>query len=504
MKRNKLVAALSAITLLAGAANAQLTIDQIDTGALTEIDSFYPLAEEIDFPALILAGGADAFFGLEVRTQGVIPPGQNIFLTIEIENGTLAANLDGSEISAGITGAVVDSGGAIGDTFVRYLITTDTLDVSTVAGLDGIALDLPVLVSSCSCGTSFNVTEFRTEGTGASGTDIEGGTAKLIDRPSGFPALGCFDTYEAELVPDSDIDFDNLSILDVSTGFTNFVDGPPANDTDVEARLGVFFLDVDTAVNIDLDWTKAAPSDVLGYNVDIEFTDSLGLVEGIGFPTGGIFFTSLPTPIVGNTISLSSSIGAGVPVETGDFLLSINGVDSVTPQEVDVSKADLFLDTSRNLLAIDPFIFAEVDNLAADGQVYGPFDWVSDGQHLVNSIFRVTGFDGQSDILALLLVGNSSTGLNGGYEFLIPASDVQGGEVRFNSAFLESLAGAFGTADIVLVFATNLDLDVDRLIAGPAQATVVPFGDGANQDGTGALAPADDPAGGVNGDDGSF
>ena len=532
MKSTKLLGAVSAATLLGGVANAlpvfppspplvpapgpagpSLEIDQINTltgtlsdstpiGGASTISGAYLLAEEVDFPQLVANGDADAVFGLEVRTQGVIPPGQNIFLTIEIENGTLAANLDGSEILTGITGAVVDSGGSIGDDFVRYLITTDTFDLSTIIGRDGIALDLPILLSSCG-DTTFNVTEFRTEGTGSSGTDIEGGTAMLTD---GFspPAVQCVDAYRANLFPDF-----GPTVLDFTTGFTNFVVGI---DSPTVATLGSFGLFVDTTAAIDLDGTLADPNDVLGFEAMIDFDDTSGIVSGEGIASPGSLFSSTATaPSSGSIPLVGSNVASGF-TQGGLFTLTVDGATAISPQEVTVSNANIFLDTSDALVAEDPFLNADVEDLRVNGQFYGFFDWVADANGFVNSIFRISGLDGLSDIPAQLIVKNAQGGgaYDGTYAFTILASDVEGSEIRLNSDALSAIVGTtapdglFRTADIALVISTDLDLDVDRLLSGPAQATVVPFGDGANQDGTGALAPADDPAGGVNGDDGSF
>ncbi|MEM7491939.1 MAG: hypothetical protein AAF296_01070 [Pseudomonadota bacterium] len=506
MKSTKLLGAVSAVAMLAGAANAQLTIDQVDTGVATTIDSFYELAEEVNFPQLALNGDADGVFGLEVRTQGVIPPGQNIFLTIEIVNGTLAANLDGSEITSGIVGAVVDAGGSIGDTSVRYLITTDTSDSSSVSGLDGIALDLPVLISSCG-DTTFNVTEFRTEGTGSSGTDIEGGSAMLTSRGSGLPALRCADAYQANVFPDSD-----LTVLDFTTGFTNFVVSAP--DTATTAVLGEYDLFVDTTVNIDLNSTPASPGDVLGFESSIDFDDGSGILSGVIAPDTGTLFDAGPTAQSFLSIPFVGTPDATLDFEEGTFTVTLNGINAVTPQEVTVSDANLFLDTSLALNAQDAFLFADVEDLRVNGQFYGFLDWVADANGFVNTIIRATGFDGQDDIQAQLIIKNAQGGAayNGTYSFVVAASDVEGSEIRLTSNDLSAIVAASGsapdgnfrTADVALVFSTDLDLDVDRLLSGPQTATVVPFGDGANQDGSGALAPAADPAGGVNGDDGSF
>jgi hypothetical protein len=490
MKNAKLFAAASAAALMAGAANAQLAIEQ-DSPAGATITAPYSIAEEVDFPVAALAGDLDAGLGVAVLTQGVIPPGQNIFLTLNLTNATLTANLDGSEIDLGITGAVVDDGGAIGDSFVRYLITTDNSDLSTGdASRDGININLPIEMSSCG-DVTVSVSEFATE---SGSTPIEGGTAALA-----VPAITCDEAFVTTLAPDVD-----TTVLDFTGGFTNFVVSAP--DTATTAVLGDYELTIDTAVNVDLQGTNADPAMVLGFESSVDFVDADGVDDGTAAPVVGTLFDAGPTLVSGNSVPLVGTPDATLASETGTFSISIDGVTPIAAQTVSVSGALIDLDDSTfSLQDTDPFNSADVEDLRLNGQYFGPFDWVSDGTKLVNTIFRVTGLDGVSDIPAQVIVANARNGAasEGVFPFTILASDVEGSEVRLNSDALEAIAGQFGTADISLVFSTDLDLDVDRLLAGPSQAVVVPFGDGANLDGVGGQSPTTPPSS-DNDDDGNY
>ncbi len=497
MKNAKLFAAASVAALMAGAANAQLAIEQ-DNPAGATITAPYSIAEEVDFPVAALAGDLDAGLGVAVLTQGVIPPGQNIFLTLNITNATLTANLDGSEIDAGITGAVVDDGGSIGDSFVRYLITTDTLDSSNFLGLDGININLPIEMSGCG-DVTVSVTEFATE---SGGTPIEGGTASLA-----APAITCDEAFVTTLVPDAD-----TTVLDFAGGFTNFVVAAP--DTGTTAVLGEYDLVVDTTVNVDLAnnsltpdvGTPADPSMVLGFESSVDFVDANGVVNGTAAPGVGTLFDAGPTAVASNSVPLVGTPDATAAIEDGTFSILIDGSTSIEAQTVSVSGAIIDLDDAgHSLQDTDPFNSADVEDLRLNGQYFGPFDWVSDGTKLVNTIFRVTGLDGLSDIPAQVIVNNARNGAatEGVFPFTLLASDVEGSEIRLNSDQLEAIAGQFGTADISLVFSTDLDLDVDRLLAGPSQAVVVPFGDGANLDGLGDQSPTT-PTSPDNDDQGNF
>jgi hypothetical protein len=483
------MAAASIAAIMVGTAGAQLAIEQ-DNAAGSTITAPYSIAQEVDFPVAALAGDLDAGLGVSVLTEGVIPPGQNIFLTLQITNATLTANLNGSEMDLGKTGAVVDSGGSIGDSFVRYLVTTDAVDLSTGdATRDGLRVNLPIEMSSCG-DVTVSVTEFKTE---SGGTNIEGGAATLA-----APAITCDEAFVTTLAPDLD-----TTVLDFTGGFTNFVVAGP--DTITNAVLGDYELAVDTSVNVDLGGTNADPAMVLGFESQVNFVDANGVVDGTA-ATGDTLFDAGPTVVAVNAIPLVGTVDGTLASETGTFEINIDGVTSIAAQTVSVSGAVIDLDDGTfSLKDTDPFNSADVEDLRLNGQYFGSFDWVSDGTKLVNTIFRITGLDAASDIPAQIIVENARNGsaFEGVYPFTLLASDVEGAEYRMNSDMLEAVAGQFGTADISLVFSTDLDLDVDRLLAGPSQAVVVPFGDGANLDGNGGQAPTTPPTS-TNDDQGNY
>ena len=508
----KLLAATSVAALIVGGANAQLALKQDPSApGATTITAPYVLASEVDFTKLNATGNANGVggFGLAVTTEGVIPPGQNIFLTIQVSGGTIAANLNGSEINDGITGAVVNAGGTVGATSVRYLITTDATDGSLAdaafAGLDGLALVLPVRASGCG-DVTFSVTEFETE---TAGTPIEGGTASLTDFSAPakvIPALTCVSAFNASLVLDADnsaLALDPGAVGGTEPAFSEFLAAGP--DTVTTAILGDFALAL-TAANIDMVGTAAAATDVLGFSADIDFSNTDEIVSGEAIAVSGGLFGSDGGPIAvsGSDINLVGTTPA-TAADTGTFELTISGTDSVLAQSVSASDAVLALRTTgTSLKATDPFTEADVEDLKYEGYVFGPFDWVSDSKRAVNSIFRVTGLSPDTDVPAQIILENSRNGdsFNGVYPFTILGSSVQGSEVRINSAQLEALAGVFGTADVTMVFSVDADLDVDRLNASPASSVVTPFGDGANQDGSGVGSTA--PGTSNNDDDGNY
>ena len=502
----KLMAATSVAALIVGGANAQLALKQAEvSGALTEINAPYVLAEEVDFTKLNTAGavGAVGSFGLAVTTEGIIPPGQNLFLTIKVTNGTIASNLNGSEIEDGITGAVVNAGGTKGATSVRYLITTDGGDESLgidFADLDGVSLNLPIIPTSCG-DVTFEVTEFETE---TAGTQIEGGSAVLTDgddKP--VSALTCESAFEATLVLDDDNSALALDPTGALPAFSEFV--TTGNDTTVVAILGDFAFELNTDANVNMVGLAADYTDVLGFKADIDLESVTNVDSGDAVPdivATGLFQAS--ADVTGSDINLVGTTVADAD-DTGTFQLTIEGDGPVLAQSVSVSDAvlDLKAASPSLLQATDAFTKADVEDLKYEGFFFGPFDWVSDSTKAVNSIFRITGLSTTEDVPAQIIVENARNGsaFDGVYPFTILGSSVQGSEVRVNSAQLEAIAGKFGTADISMVFSTENDLDVDRLNASPSSSVVTPFGDNANAEGSGESTS---PGSTENDDEGNF
>ncbi len=507
MKMMKLMGAASTAALIAGAANAQLALELSDVGGATnpvidDTSGTVTVAEEVDFAALSNAvTGSSATVGLEVLTEGQIPPGQNLFLTVTLTNAVFAAALDGDEVETGDTGSVVNSGGGAGESTVRYLITSDTADTSSndAANRDSIGLVLPLLMSSCGDVTA-QVTEFQTE---SGGTPIEGGTASLTSGTGLLQApdeiADCDDAFWATITPDT-----NPSAIDFQAAagaFEGFV--TTGADSATVATVGDATVRVDTSVFIDFGANNAAFGDVLGYEADIDFVDDAGIASGAGV-TG---FWADTAAAAANTIALDGDTPALVAAttttgETGTITLTADGVNDMMAQVVTVSDAILNLrSTGTFLTASDPFLAADVEDLVFNGSTFGPFDWVADSNGRVNSIFRVTGLGSQTtDVPSLLITENSRNGVNGVFPFTLEASSIQGSEVRLNSTDIEGIVGsAFGTADITWIFGGVLDLDVDRLLSGPSTATVVPFGDSANDD---QGPDADDLTRAANEDDG--
>jgi hypothetical protein len=484
MKMMKLLGAASVAALMAGAAHAQLDLVQVSTGG-EDFAAPIVLAEEIDFAALSdPTTGDSAIFGLEVLTQGQIPPGQNILLTVDVSGGVFpTALVDGTTyVVGGETGAVVQSGGAAGASSVQFLITTDASDTSIFGGgTDSIALEIPITVPACG-DVTFSVSQFETE---VGGNAIEGGTAVLSDG-AGTPvdAITCDDAFVATLVPDAAV-----STVDFAGTFTSFVVAGP--DTVGTAVLGDFNLAIDATNLVSLTPGDVADeSQVTGFDVSIDFADVSGIEDGTATATAGSIFADADVAPTGTSIVLSSTATATANPSTGTFDIDAEGTDPIMAQAVTASGGTISL-TDTYLQATDAFTAQDVEDLIFNGSTFGPFDWVADTSGRVNSIFRVTGLDTlTSDIPALLIVENARNGasFNGVYPFTVMASDVQGSEIRYVSSTLEGIAGAFGTADVTMVFGDTLDLDVDRLLSGPSTATVVPFGDGANQDGTGVDA----------------
>jgi len=487
MKLTKLLAATSVAALMAGAAHAQLKLEQLDTVVGATIPDDYKIANEVDFDELTKN---TATIGLVIGTQGLIPPGQNLFLTLEISGpATFGVALDGSEVVTGQTGAVVTADGGADDISVQYLITTDAGKTGTPPSgfADMITLAIPVEVTGCGS-VSFSVTQLQTE---AVGTKIEGGAAALTatGKTAATNAITCVDAFTASVAVDAD-----ETLLSFSKNFQEFnVAGP---DAATLAVLGELEFDVDTTVYVDMSKTFAAPTQVDGYTMAINFSDATGLVDADAVPDGADTLFNDAGKLAGNVITIDSTNSPATKSETGTVTLEVDGVDTVAKQVVTVSSAVLKLDSSIDLKATDNFLAKDVEDLVYDGQLFGPFDWVnSAGQ--VNSIFRITGLPDDELFLSGRVILDNSTGTcdtvvgdcDGVYTFQIDPDDVANGEERISSKsaangldLVEIVGQEFGTADVTLVFSNGNNLDVDRLNSSSATAVVTPYGDAANLD----------------------
>lgn len=465
MKLSRLLAASSVAALMAGAANAVVAIQH--TGG--SVSSGYQIAEEVDFAELALANADDGTYGLEVGVDGTIPPGQNLFLTVTVTNGKFTTALDGSEFTSGVTGAVVDAGGLADDNSVRYLLTSDGVATPASGKNDHVALTLPIDIVGCAS-LSFSVTEFETEG---AGTPIEGGTATQAT-----PSVTCVEAFDATMAPDG-----STTTLDFGTAFSTFVVAGP--DTATTAVIGDALLSIDTAVNIDMDGTAAAPAHVLGFDASVDFVNGDNIVTVTAAPGVGTALFDDVVAVAADAAPLSGAVPALTVADDAEIIIDIVGLGfPVAAQSVSVSGAALSLDSTANLQAVDPFSSADVQDLILNGQTFGPFDWVADLNGATNNIFRITGLS-SADVPAQLILTNSNAGVNGVFPFTILASEINNGEVRINRSKIRTVVGSdYGTADVTFVLSTGDTLDIDRLTSTTATTAVVtPFGDGSNNDG---------------------
>lgn len=466
MKLSSFLAATSVAALLAGGANA--AVDIVHVGG--SVPSGYKIANEVDFTALATANGDLGTYQLQVRTDGTIPPGQNLFLEIEVTNGKFTTALTGAEFTSGTTGAVVDSGGQVNGSRVRYLITTDIIAVDPDAAgpkVDHIALTLPVDIIGCGS-LSFAVTEFRTE---SGGTPIEGGAATQLP-----PSVTCVSAFNATIAPDVDV-----TTLAFNNGFSTFV--VTASDTADLALVGNAALTVDSTVKINMSGLSAAATQVLGFEASVDFQNGTNAGSVVAAPVAGTLFDDT-APVVGNSAALVG-VAPATANDTGTVSIDLSAVTGpVAAQVLTVSGAALNLNTALNLKATDAFSAADVQDLVLNGQIFGPFDWVNDLNGAVNNVFRMTNL-GALDVPVKLILTNSNTGVNGTFPFTILASEIVNGEYRLNRQKIRAVVGSdFGTADVTIVLSTGNTVDIDRLMVTAANnAVVTSFGDGSNQDG---------------------
>ncbi|MEO0983330.1 MAG: hypothetical protein AAFX03_11840 [Pseudomonadota bacterium] len=539
MSIKKLLAASSVAALLAGGAHAQLGLiqsDPVDPGVGTPtVIMPHIIPEELDIADATADGQLSGLFGLSITTNGTLPPGQNTNLVLTFTNATFTSSLSGggNEIDTsggpttpgGATGAIVTSGGAAGASTVQYNLTTDSGDSTVGAGVpvaatvdDSLNFVFPLTVSSCAPVT-VEVTIFETDVAGVT-SPIEGGTAELA-----APAITCLDAIQAELKFDADRTTLDATGTTATTPFDQFVSSAPTPASSAippdtagasgTATLGVLRANLATGVVRDLSTvppTAVAPADFEDFTLVVEFEDADGIATAsVVNSGGGDFFVAAPAApsAVTEQVTVVGPGGAVTDLAPGFFTVEAAGGETIAMQNLDCVSASIDFVAATNLIDED-FAKCILEDLVWEGETFGFFDWFADSNGLVNSVLRITGLHPSVDVPGWIVVRNAQNGdaFNGVYPFAIPGASVTGAEFRMNSAFVTGIVGAFGTADIAIVFPGEIDLlnsafdpDIDRLIAGPSGITAVPFGDGANQDGQSA-----DPTtlNDGNADDGDF
>ena len=489
MKIKSLLAGISTLALTAGSAHALVLEVANVNGTMNDAqEAVVALANET------VNTGIDAVFEFQIRVSAgaAFPAGDNVDIIIDLPSGVTfgTGGVTAGDVYNGtngsITGASLTSGGAEGSDVVRLLVS---IDPQTMQPRETIGFQIPLEIADAGCdGKSTDTVDITVEARTEAGTRIDGGVA------SGA-IIQCTDALVGEVLSDEATDDSFVALVN---DYNNFGDaGAPAGGA-TSTVLGTVEYMVDNTAIATVGANSAANtnfvvSDVDELTFDVVFENATGIddvvIDGIsGVQSGNVFSFTIPD---------TSGVFAG-PQDITVFA-DADATTFIATQEVVVRNAVLTYDNMN--LATETEVgnpgdvfcgHGDLDFLQREGREFGFFDWVAE-MGAVNNLFRVTGLSTTEDTPYSLTFDNSRTGQDGTFSGVIAAADVVEGEYVFSSRNQFSMLNpGYGRADVNMIFETNNDLDVDRLIS--SNGVVASYGDSANSDvdRTGPRTPATD------------
>ena len=451
------------------------------------------LSEESNTADRALAGT----FSLRVTTENAIASSDNYLITLNIDNGEFATQVDGTDLVNGSTlfsGTTIEFQGGqttgrtrtgrVGDSSVSFLSSASDGQTTFSIVFD--------VVATCRGPLNFTV-EFTTE----MGTPIEEGRATLP-----VAAAVCVDTFETTVSTDILAGGVNDSILrapDFQT-LNTAIGSPYGNDSATEANVGTVSIEFDptgaTSGSRQIFPSLLAAEDHLtgGIAGDAADIDTISLtidldntvgVDGVAARAQGGTPTQLNADGVGTIMINPTRIGADV----GGVEVDIDGTVTLLPVQPVVTEGTVSYTGTALGLAAEAVLRPNqglLDRLNYDGEQCGTFDWVGDSTRTRRNVFRITNFaNSQSDGIFATMT-NSSAGLASTTRPISGRVTVSGREMSFTDVQLTDAFGNYGRADFSFNFigATNT-LDCDRLQSSPVSSVVTAFGNNSRDFGDG-------------------
>ncbi len=453
MKFTKFLTGVAAAALLTGAANAyDLVVEDADGILLNAIEALTELAAELDFVGV--TGTVE--FTVEQDDDFVFTT-DDVLFTINLNNATFDGAFALADIFASCTtGASVVSGGGDGSSQVTLLISglngCDNTD--TILNPLGFALDIE-LTGSGNFAIETNIV------TDSGGTPVDGGDASV-------DVIDFVDAYDVIITPNGT---DEVAILASDPVFSEF--DPVGLNTATTAVLGTIDLDCDTSVDIDLAGTPVNCTN------DVEATDGvLVTVTGDMTSFSDIDIGSIPGTIAMNGQSASFDLTS---------LIIANGFGPqdviVTADGTPIPRSDFSAEVTVDLVAAfndEPPFTGALDSVIREGtQVL--FPWLPSDTLLAGSgALHVVRLSNLSTVDARVLIDilASSTGCS--LTAPVEAGTITaGGELTFNSASIEGLAGCnFGRGDIEFTVEAREDDVTARRVAADGAGAFTEIGAG--------------------------
>lgn len=498
MKMTKLLTGAAAAALLAGAANAQVVLQQGDHGAVANT-SGTPVAGDNWFATELgdISGVTVPLeFSVFPTTAGAFPtaPNVEVLIQVDVTNAVLDRSLVDGDIVASTASATctsadmtVDANGAAGDATVTFRVA----DIAECSAIDGtpatiddtaeqINFALPLILSGGDVDVSVSITRASNGSAIASGAwSVDGGNRTFGSNTAADPLI-----TQASAV--SFASTAGVATLSSASTYTTFADN----------TLGAYAIDT-TGVLL-ADRTAVADGDVADADLFCTFADVSGLDA-----TGHI----LGAATNGATAASNNPVPFNIPTAEFDgasntLTLASIGATAIQPQSVSCAGTVEFLTAS----GLSDYTIASfnIGSIRREGPTTGFFEWVGDSSLSTGNVFRITGL-GATSPTASVIVNNSSAGMDGEYAFTLPTPT--NGEVIVNNAMLTNQIGAFGRADLQFSFhdatldnAAGTGVVVRRFMVG-ANGTLFDMGndnDDTVNTRTGTIAPQDDAGGGSN------
>ena len=498
MKMTKLLTGAAAAALLAGAANAQVVLQQGDHAAVantsgTPVDGDNWFATEIGSIANITV---PLEFSVFPTTAGAWPtaPNVEVLIQVDVTNAVLDRSLVDGDIVASTASATctssdmtVDADGAAGDATVTFRVA----DIAECSAIDGapasiddtaeqINFALPLILSGGDVDVSVSITRASNGSAIASGSwSADAGNRTFGSNTAGDPLI-----TQASAISFSSTS--GVATLSSASSFTTFSD----------PTLGTY--SIDTTGVLLANRTAVADGDVADADLFCTFASVAGL-DGDAHTLG----------IATNNAAANSSNPVPFNIPTAEFdgasntlaLVSL-GATAIQPQSVSCAGTVEFSTAS----GLSDYTISSFDMgyIRRDGPTTGFFEWVGDSSLSTGNVFRVTGL-GASSPTASVIVNNSSTGMDGEYALTLPTPT--NGEVILNNSMLTAQIGAFGRADLQFSFHDSslqnnggAGVVVRRFMVG-SNGTLFDMGndnDDTVNTRTGSVAPQDDAGGGSN------
>jgi len=450
----KLLLAGSITALSAMSAHAQLSAE------LPEAAVVLTPALELDLP------GEDPGFVFDsqvvIESGGSYPSGVPYLIDVTLPDGVTFAtavgvnNLrndgfvgePGGDLTTDVT---ISSGGAVGDSSVTFLVTSNP-------GVENLRYNGAFRLDAC-VGEDAG---FEIGANLVAGVPISGGSAT-----SDAIILECESAIGGEI--DANTDEDGTPgelIINLGNDFETLDDD----------SLGTISYSIDDEVSITGEGTDLTAADIDSIAFDVVFEDVTGLAQ--------VSVAGVSVDLTGTTASFvitdSDAIDDLLSDEAAEITLEALTGDDAAPivaQSVSVTNAVVtFNDDTADLVATEDGAEGDLVNLQRDGQNFGPFDWNDGRAGFTTSVYRVTGFDPAEVVDYTVTLSNSNR--DGSFTGTLTADAV--GEFTMTSVGFGGVVGTYGRGDVSFNFERNGDLDVDRLMVRNGISTS--FGGGANSD----------------------